>query len=330
MKLNKFISVIVCIIFGAASLLAQNAAGDKFYNQGMQLQKTMTKSAQNQAISKFRQAKKLYDSAAKKAQCDQAISVSQNIISSLSSGGGGKSSRSEGRKGSQNNNDTRQNEPPTLSVSNTSFTIDEKATNLSVVVTTNKDEWSAQPIANSNGSSFVTTNRTNNNSFTISVGRNNSYATRTQTVQVVVGDLKKEITITQTGQPVDLSVKEQTMEGFKPKGGSKNNEVICNSTMQYSSNNNQNWYIKSQPSWVIVTVNDKRSDGGLLAKATSLGKELVNGKDNTTDDMVKTSIKVTCEAIPKGTAEANNGRRGEVVICSGGSTVTIHVIQKSY
>ena len=85
--MKKFLSLLIAILFSTTLMFAQSS-GDKLYNQGLQLQKTMTIQSQNQAISKFNSAKKLYDSAAKKAQCDQAISVSRNIIAKLGGGGG--------------------------------------------------------------------------------------------------------------------------------------------------------------------------------------------------------------------------------------------------
>lgn len=65
------------------AVVAQTSSGDKLYNQGLELQKTMTVQSQNAAIGKFTSAKKLYDSQTKKNQCDQAIAVSRRIIKTL-------------------------------------------------------------------------------------------------------------------------------------------------------------------------------------------------------------------------------------------------------
>ena len=78
MKFSRLITL-VCVFVLSASVMFAQSSGDKLYNQGLALQKTMTVAAQNQAISKFSSAKKLYDSKAKKAQCDQAISVRQSV-----------------------------------------------------------------------------------------------------------------------------------------------------------------------------------------------------------------------------------------------------------
>ena len=64
-------------------IMAQNS-GDRLYSQGLELQKRQTVQAQKSAIAKFQSAKKLYDSAAKKKQCDDAITVSNNIIKTIS------------------------------------------------------------------------------------------------------------------------------------------------------------------------------------------------------------------------------------------------------
>lgn len=70
----------------AAAAQAQNA-GDRLFADGQKLQLTQTVKAQNLAIAKFRSAKKAYDSAAKKAMCDNQIAICQNNIKTISAKG---------------------------------------------------------------------------------------------------------------------------------------------------------------------------------------------------------------------------------------------------
>lgn len=327
MKLSRIISFVFAFVV-SVSLAFGQSQGDALYNQGLQLQKDMTIKSQNAAISKFNAAKKLYDSAAKKSQCDHAISVSRNIISSLKGGGDGKVKKDRKDKGKTNT--TQQSAPvavtPRLDLSNSSFDFDLGGKTVSVSVNTNQDSWSVAPVANADGSSFLTVNKTGANTFDIVVPMNQSFETRTQTVRVTAGDLSKDVSVSQTGRHVTLTAKDQTIK-FKEKGGDKKIEISCNSDHQYETNSNENWYVESQPNWVIITVNEKR-EKGFFAKLKDKGEELVMGKSKNQDDtLVKSSITVTCNHLQPGTAEAFTGRQGDIILRSGDSTVKIHVTQ---
>ena len=76
--------IIICVMLGFAGTTVAQSSGDKLYSQGLELQKKQTVQSQKSAIAKFQSAKKLYDSAAKKKLCDDAIAVSNNIIKSIS------------------------------------------------------------------------------------------------------------------------------------------------------------------------------------------------------------------------------------------------------
>ena len=76
------ILIVFAMLIVANPLMAQTS-GDKLYSQGLELQKKQTVQSQKAAIAKFQSAKKLYDSAVKKKQCDDAIAVSNNIIKGL-------------------------------------------------------------------------------------------------------------------------------------------------------------------------------------------------------------------------------------------------------
>ena len=91
MKINIKL-LLLCAFMGLSNpIMAQNS-GDRLYSQGLELQKKQTVQAQKSAIAKFQSAKKLYDSAAKKKQCDDAIAVSNNIIKTISTNKRSKSS----------------------------------------------------------------------------------------------------------------------------------------------------------------------------------------------------------------------------------------------
>lgn len=323
MKFSRLITL-VCVFVLSASVMFAQSSGDKLYNQGLALQKTMTVAAQNQAISKFSSAKKLYDSKAKKAQCDQAISVSRNIIASLKKGG----SRSGGSPyGNTGNAQKHEASVPSLNVSNSEFNIDLEPRSLSVTVNTNQDAWEVIPVSCEDGSSFLKANKLGNTGFEIIVPQNMSTESRTQKVLVTSGDLRREVTVIQSGRHVLIDANKKILK-FKEKGGDQKIEISCNSDHRYEDNSNENWYVESKPAWVLVTINEKR-EKGFFAKLKDKGEEIVKGKNKNDDDvmMIKSPITISAEHLIPGTAEAFTGRKGDVVIRSGDSTVSIHVTQ---
>lgn len=56
------------------------SAGDRLFKQGQKLQMKQNERSQNQAIAKFTAAKKAYDSADKKAMCDNQIKICKTNI----------------------------------------------------------------------------------------------------------------------------------------------------------------------------------------------------------------------------------------------------------
>lgn len=322
--MKKFLSFLLTLIFTTGIMFAQSS-GDKLYNQGLQLQKTMTIQAQNSAISKFNSAKKLYDSAAKKAQCDQAISVSRSIIANLKGGGGGGKNNRNGGNSAQTHIQEEVRVAPKLEVSNSQFDLDLIGKTLTVNVNTNQDNWSVSPILTSYGSSFISVNKTGDSAFDIIVPQNYSAQSREQKVMVTAGDITKYVTVTQTGRHVDIDANKKTLK-FKEKGGDQKIDVSCNSDISYEDNYNENWYIESKPSWIIVTINEKR-EKGFFSKMLDKGEELIKGKKSDDATMVKSSITVTCAHLQPGTAEAFTGRKGEIVLRSGDTILTIYVSQ---
>lgn len=322
---SRLLALAIAVIFSVTAAFAQSS-GDKLYNQGLQLQKTMTVQAQNSAISKFTSAKKLYDSAAKKAQCDQAITVSRNIIKSLGSGGGGGKKR-----GTATNNQTVttvKEVDPTLTVSQDSFSVDLKGTTLPVNVTTNQDSWDVVAAMCEDGTSFLTVNILGSKGFEIKVTENPSTIIREQKVIVSTpSGLTEEVTVRQSGRRIDIEANKKILK-FKEKGGTQKIDISCNSDYVYEQNSDENWYVESKPSWIEVTVNE-RKEKGALGKLFDKGKEALTGKSKADADtkMVKTPVTIVCEHLIPGTAEAFTGSKGEVVVRAGDKTMTIHVSQ---
>ena len=331
MKFSRLATFLFTLIISVSVMFAQSS-GDKLYNQGLHLQKTMTIQAQNSAISKFNSAKKLYDSAAKKSQCDQAISVSRNIIASLKGGGGKSSGGNAGGRNRQSNRNQAQPQKEevvksTLTVTNSQFNIDLNYKKLNVGVTTNQPEWNVATVACADGSSFITVAKTGSSGFDITVPTNPSTVTRTQKVQVTAGNLTREVTVTQTGRRIDLDANHKIFD-FKEKGGNKKLNITCNSDQTYPENSDENWFIESQPSWIKIVINEKRDK----SKVEEIGSKVTSffkGKNKDDDDpnMVKTNITLSCDHLVPGSIEAHNGRKGEVIIRSGDKTVTLYITQ---
>lgn len=317
MNLHRIISFISALALSVSLALAQSS-GDKLYNQGLQLQKTMTYSAQNQAIAKFRSAKKLYDSAAKKSQCDQAIAVSQNIIKNL---GPGSNSGNYNKK--KDKNDIHQSQvDPALEISPADFSLSDNHQSIQVKVATNQKDWSVSPV--NDGSELFATAHINGNNINIDIKQNFTYEKRIQKFLVTTKGIIKEITITQSGKYAQLNVSEGVLN-FKPSGNKKKVEVSCNSTQKYLENANENWYVASKPDWIVITINQKRK-AGLFDKLKDKTKEIVGGGEKEDVAIKKTSITIQAKPILS-KQSAQEGRQGEIVIKSGDSTVTIYVSQ---
>lgn len=320
MNIKKFLAFLCALIFSTSVMMAQSS-GDKLYNQGLQLQKTMTVQAQNSAISKFTSAKKLYDSAAKKAQCDNAISVSRNIIASLK---GGKGKNTGGTKGPQKTEQEPQEEPATISLTNTEFSLDNATKALTVGVTCNKDDWSVSAVARPDGSSFLNVAKSANDKIIINVPANYTTETRDQKVQVKAGSVTADITITQTGKHIDIEASTKEFS-FKEKGGKKKFTIACNATQQYSDNGYENWYVESKPDWIKIEINEKREKSALGKLGDTFNGLIKGNSKSDNSDMIKTNVTLICDPLIKGSVAAHNGRKAEVILRSGDQTVTLHV-----
>lgn len=331
-KLRRFLTLVFALLFSVTAVMAQ-ASGDRLYNQGLALQKTMTVSAQQQAIGKFRGAKKLYDSAAKKAQCDQAITVSNKIMETLKRGGGSGGGASQGHR----NRNTEPEKPtkvnPTLSLSNSSFDMGQNSQTVNVTVNTNQDDWTFNTVPCEDGSSFVTAKKTGTSTLELTCGYNKGCKERAQNVQVTTAGLVREIKISQKGRPVDLDAKNKVFS-FKHGGGNKDVELFSNSDEQFHENADENWFVLSKPNWVEISIKDKgksvNGSGGLFGKIGSgIGKLVGKDSDKKEDPyMKKSKITIICKSIRPGSVEAVTGRDGVIEIKSGDQVMELHIHQE--
>lgn len=332
MKPNRIISLLLAVIFTVTAAMAQTSQGDKFYNQGLTLQKTMTVTAQNQAIAKFKTAKKYYDSAAKKKQCDDAIAVSQQIIKSISPGPTPKP-----KKDTNTSTDDRpsmpQQQKTTLELGGSTFEITSEGKTIPVAVTTNRDDWSVSVETARDGSSFLSARRSDDNQLDIIVDENESTSPRIQRVKVTAGNESQYITVKQEGVPVRIEVSEPVIK-FKAKGGSKEIYVLCNNAERYDYNSGENWYIEMKPEWVDVTigVNKKESKAAELFNKGKKGLSSIFGKGNSEAEsdpnMTITPIIITVPNVETDRQATMYGREFKVRLRSGDASVEFLVQQE--
>ena len=321
------LTILLACFAGMAS--AQSAA-DKLYNEGLRLQNTKTISSQNKAIGKFTSAKKLYDSAANKNKCDDAISRSNKIIKDLKKG------------------PTPHPTPPTptptvkddliiiyapdnvgdpsLQLSLDSLRLDWKGGQTALNVKTKETGWTANVVPSIDGTSFVIADKNSDSrSLNISYSTNYSTSPRTQTIEVRGVNNTKTIVIEQSGKPVILGVAKALLE-FKSKGGKESIDIYSNSDQTERENNNLNWKVERKPDWVTIVGEEKKKKGGLFRAADNIGKDIgfIRVTASANDPSVITSVmKVVADPKDKGSSL----RKGEIVISSGKEQVTIIVLQ---
>ena len=316
MKIEIKLLLLCVIMCFSNSIMAQNS-GDRLYSQGLELQKKQTVQAQKSAIAKFQSAKKLYDSAAKKKQCDDAIAVSNNIIKTVST--------NKKTKGSSRDVKEAELKASVLELSNEKLQLDCERRSVTVSITTTESEWSVTPVSNNDGVAFISVNQhTAERNFDIICPANNSTRKRSQIVEVRAGNLKKTLVIEQGGKPTILSV-EKTVVEFGSKGGGKSLEVYSNSDSSEEDNNNRNWRVVSKPEWVNV-IGEEFKKKGLLGRLGDTAKRLVkNNSISTEDPSVVTSI---MKLVVLSKSKNDPSRSGEVVISSENQQATIIVQQK--
>lgn len=304
-------------ILSLSSLTFAQSSGDRLYNQGIELQKKQTIQSQKSAIAKFQSAKKLYDSAAKKKQCDDAITVSNNIIQTISANKAARESLPKKKK--------EELKEPVLELSNENLLLTSESRSVTINITTTEEDWSVVPITNYDGESFISVNQNKEEkTFEIVCPENTSTRQRNQVVEVRAGELKRSVTVEQKGKPTMLNV-EKTVVEFSSKGGSKSIEVYSNSDDSEDSNNNRNWKVVSKPEWVSV-VGEEMKEKGFLGKLGDKAKSLVKKNSSSTDapDVVTSIMKLVVASKSK----KDPSRSGEIVIMSGDQQATIIIQQK--
>ncbi len=309
--------IFIFVTLGISSPADAQSSGDRLYSQGLELQKKQTVQSQKSAIAKFKSAKKLYDSATKKKQCDDAIAVSNNIIKTIST--------NKNTRGNSQNVKTAELKTSVLELSNEKLQLDCERRSVTVSLTTTEAEWSITPITNDDGEAFISVNQhKDEKSFEIVCSANNSTRQRSQTIEVRAGELKKILIVEQSGKPTILSV-EKTVVEFSSKGGSKSIEVYSNSDSSEEDNNNRNWKIISKPEWVSV-IGEEFKEKGFLGKIGDKAKGLVKkGTASADDPSVVTSV---MKIVVASKQKNGSSRNGEIVIGSENQQATIIVQQK--
>lgn len=314
---NIIRTLIICLMTAFVIPAMAQTSGDKLYSQGLELQKKQTIQSQKSAIAKFQSAKKLYDSAAKKKQCDDAIAVSNNIIRTISS--------QKNKKDEIPVPNSTELKTSVLELSNEKLQLDYEHRSVTVTITTTESEWSVTPIANSDGEAFVSINRhPEEKKVEIVCSDNKSTRRRSQTIEVRAGELKKTLTIEQSGKPTILSV-ETTVVEFSSKGGSKSIEVYSNSDTPEKDNNNQNWKVVSKPEWINV-IGEEFKEKGALSKLGDKAKGLLKKSSTIVNDSsVVTSV---MKLVVSSKSKTDPSRNGEIIISSEDQRATIIVQQK--
>lgn len=308
---------LVCVAWVAACasmpLSAQSVSGPgkSHFEKGLNLQKTKTVEAQNQAISEFKSARNMSVSKEDKDACNKAIANSEKIKRELTLS----PILPTGPKRSDDYIEKPDN--IILSVSRERLEMDEGSHTETINVKTTEQEWTVTPIANKGEKSFVTVNpHPEQNSFDITCEANSSSQSRSQYVKVMAGTKTKHIFVEQNGKPVELYV-ENTVVTFgnlpilnKTK---KSIKIYSNSNEKVEENNNMNWKVLSKPSWVNVI-------GERL-------KEKKRKNVSATDEHgIVTSI-MNIVPLPKPTGPGAPTRSGEIIIVSGNQKATIIVQQ---
>lgn len=300
---RRFVTAL-CGLMLSASIAVAQSPGDRTYNEGLRLQKTMTAKAQKAAIAKFTSAKNLYDSAAKKAQCDHAISKSRKIISELKKPGPAKDDTP--RKRHRDGGKTPAEKPAvTLTLSNQSFEgVDRAGTKLKVGVNASRNDWTLMTILAPDGSSPFKAHRVGNDAVEITVPSNPGSLERKQSFEVCLDTITRRITVVQEGRKVNLSASSQVIN-LKRDKAAKEAEIWSDCEVTYADNNDANWHVVERPDWARVSIkNDKK-------KRESEGA------------LIKTKIIITAIPQHKGAPE----RMGIIIIESGNSRLEISVNQ---
>lgn len=329
MKTNsilRFILSMLMMVFTIGASAQTN--GDKLFMQGQNLQKTQTVAAQNQAIKKFRAAKIVYTTADKKKMCDNQISICNNNIASLKRPATKSSTRSRSKTSTKH---VEEPKAVTFVLGDEKVSFDgDKAGSYNVAVVAPSRDWDFTLSSGVDGEdNFATVKRGDDGeSLDISVPANTSTLLRHQSLHVSFGDLDKTVSISQAGKAVTLSASENLLD-FKAKGGSKSIEIYTNSDSTIADKNNVTWYVASKPDWIDTNV-EVQKDKSVFGKGISALKGLVKGSATaaSAEDAKTYNVRITAQALKKGSPDFVSGRKGEVVFASQDKTYTVEVTQE--
>ena len=296
------------------SVFAQ-ANADKLFNEGKKLMEKGTRQSYAQAIKKFKAAKALYATEAKKKLCDDQIRLC-------------KPSPTPNPKPKPKPEPTPE---PAFAVSKNRIDFEgDKAGSLNIAVTAPSLDWQLNiPTGIVGEENFVKANRSNDaKSVDIVVDPNPTTINRQQTINVSLGAQKKSITVRQSGKPVRLSSSENLIE-VGLKGGKKSLEIYTNSDSTITSNNNLTWYIESKPGWVELT-SEVQKKKGFLNKALNSINSIVSSTsvDAGAADTKTSDVKVIIQKVEKSDPAYLSGRTGEIVVASQDKRIRIMVQQK--
>ena len=307
-------TIIFCIIAIVSTSAMAQSSGDKLYNQGLELQKVQTIKSQQSAIGKFTSAKKLYDSATKKKQCDDAIAVSNNIIKTL-------------KNGTKSKMEPEKVEVPkdTLLFSKDSLYLDNTCQTVKVDVITNMSEWKANIIETKGSEAFLAVDTsTNPNAVEISCSANETTRVRQSVVELCANNIKRKLVVCQGGKSITLNVSSTLMD-FASKGGTKIYQVYSNYDDVYSENNQLNWHVVSKPDWINI-IGEKEKAKSTINALSKTVKGLAKGvaQESFAADVITTNMNV----VSMSKAKTDLSRNGEIIIESGDKRIIILVQQK--
>ena len=300
------------------SVFAQ-ANADKLFNEGQKLMEKGTRQSYALAIKKFKAAKALYATEAKKKLCDDQIRLCKPSPASSSSKVKAKV-------------ETPAPAPaPAFAVSKNRIDFEgDKAGSLNIAVTAPSLDWQLNiPTGIAGEENFVKANRSNDaKSVDVLVDPNPTTINRQQTINVSLGSQKETITVVQSGKSVRLSSSENLIE-VGLKGGKKSLEIYTNSDSTITSNNNLTWYIESKPGWVELT-SEVQKKKGFLNKALNSINSIVSSTsvDAGAADTKTSDVKVIIQKVEKSDPAYLSGRSGEIVIASQDKKIRIMVQQK--
>lgn len=311
MKYIRTILLTLLLVVGMGTAVAQSKA-DELYSAGLALQNVWTIESQNAAIAKFQSAKSFYASNVKKKQCDAAIATSRQIIKKIKDGNKDDGGKIPPRPQPESNIILTPSKLKDVDPSGGTVSV-------SVKVKTKDKTWTAKPISNSDGSSFVTV-KTKNDDLIIECKENPTTRKRTQQVEIQAGKSNRTVTITQNGKPTIFGA-EKNLVKFKLKGGDTSVKIYSNSDDVIKDNNNQNWKVVSKPEWVTV-VAEQKNVRGVVGAVSGFASGLFGGKGSISKD-----ASVITSVMKISVLKTSEPRSGEVIISSEGQRLTIMVQQ---